>query len=464
MPAIAHPDELWQYLEPAHYLTTGRWVRAWEYRAGIRSWLIPAVLAGPMGVGQFIAPGTMLPVLLPRLLCALGSLGVVWAWYRFGALVGRRHALIAGIVAAIWSELLFYGPRTLSEPISLSLFMPAAWLLIGKGADAGRRHIAVAGLLLGLAVCARLQMAPIVGTLAIVGGGRDVHRWVPMIVGGIAALAISAGVDLVSGEVPFRWMIENFRINLIEHKSAAFGVEPWYWYLTQTVRNWGIASIAIVTLALVGVRRQPVLLLLALVHLAAHSLIPHKEMRFILPTLALFVLLASLGSGDLLARVTRNASPRAGKWTTIGMIAAWAICSGIAAVSGTSQKLWQAHRTILLAIRVAGADPAACGLGFFSPKPPAPANYSFYGRQTPIYNFSGPAATAEAAPWRASFNVAIAPLAAGAALGPAYRLTYCAPGRKGAPMEFCVYRRAGGCPTAAPERFEINAIMESAGH
>ncbi|QNQ09127.1 hypothetical protein [Sphingomonas alpina] len=464
IPAIAHPDELWQYLEPAHYLTNGTWVRAWEYRAGIRSWLIPLVVAGPMGIGHFIAPGTMLPILLPRFLCALGSLALVWTCYRFGALAGRRQALIAGIVAAVWSELLFYGPRTLSEPISLSLFLPAAWLLIGKGATVSQRQLALAGLLLGLAVCARLQMAPIVGALAIIGGGRDIRRWATMIAGGIAALAISAGVDLITGQMPFRWMIENFRINLIEHKSASFGVEPWYWYLTQTVRNWSIASVFIVPLALVGARRHPALLILALVHLAAHSVIPHKEMRFILPTLALFVLLASLGSGEVLARVTRTASRRTATWATIGTVATWTILSGIAAVSGSSQKLWQSHRTILLAIRAAGVDPAACGLAFFSPKPPAPANYSFYDRETPIYNFYGPDATSVAAPWRGAFNVAIAPLAAGAGLGPNYRATYCAPGRKGAPQEFCVFRRPGACPIAGPKQYEIEAVMRRWGH
>ncbi len=417
-----------------------------------------------MSIGHFVTPGTMLPVLLPRLLCALGSLGVVWTFYRFGALAGRRSALIAGIVAAIWSELLFYGPRTLSEPISLSLFLPAVWLLIGKGPAVSRNQLALAGLLLGLAVCARLQMAPIVGALAIIGGGRDGRRWIAMIAGGSAALAISAGVDLIAGQVPFRWMIENFRINLIEHRSAAFGVEPWYWYLTQSVRNWSIASLFIVPLALIGARRHPALLILALVHLAAHSLIPHKEMRFILPSLALLVLLASIGSGDLLARMTRAASRRAATWTTMGTIAAWTIMSGITAISGTSQKLWQSHRSILLATRAAGSDPASCGLAFLSAKAPAPANYSFYDRPTPIYDFSGPAAATDAAPWHGAFNVAIAPLAAKPDLSPAYQLTYCAPGRKDAPVEFCVYRRAGNCPIAAPQRFEVNAVMGRAGH
>src|SRR5512143_2896486 len=47
-PNIYHPDEVFQTLEPAHRLATGWGIVTWEWRVGIRSWLLPSILAGLM--------------------------------------------------------------------------------------------------------------------------------------------------------------------------------------------------------------------------------------------------------------------------------------------------------------------------------------------------------------------------------------------------------------------------------
>ena len=59
--AAHHPDESIQYLEQAHRLVFGYGVVPWEFRYFIRSWLIPLGLAGPMQVGEWIAPGDHVP-------------------------------------------------------------------------------------------------------------------------------------------------------------------------------------------------------------------------------------------------------------------------------------------------------------------------------------------------------------------------------------------------------------------
>ena len=58
--AIHHPDEAVQYLEQAHRLAFGSGLVPWEYRFGMRSWLLPVLLAGPMALGEVIAPGSLL--------------------------------------------------------------------------------------------------------------------------------------------------------------------------------------------------------------------------------------------------------------------------------------------------------------------------------------------------------------------------------------------------------------------
>src|SRR5690606_13575973 len=41
-----HPDEVYQFLEPAFFKVHGFGTRAWEWNVGLRNWAIPLVLAG----------------------------------------------------------------------------------------------------------------------------------------------------------------------------------------------------------------------------------------------------------------------------------------------------------------------------------------------------------------------------------------------------------------------------------
>ena len=55
---VLHPDEIMQYLEPAHRLVFGNGVTYWEFFYGARSWLVPGLVAGVLalcdaaGLGQ----------------------------------------------------------------------------------------------------------------------------------------------------------------------------------------------------------------------------------------------------------------------------------------------------------------------------------------------------------------------------------------------------------------------------
>ncbi|MEE7548470.1 4-amino-4-deoxy-L-arabinose transferase, partial [Xanthomonas sp. Kuri4-1] len=156
-----HPDEVWQYLEPAHHLAFGRWVVAWEYRDGIRTWLIPALLALPMTLGDALAPAGPLYLLLPRLLLVLLSLSVVACATAMGLRLSRLHGAMAGFATAVWAELVYFAPRAMSEPVSLALFFPAALLLTRAPARRTPGVYLAAGLLLGLCFSARFQLRAI---------------------------------------------------------------------------------------------------------------------------------------------------------------------------------------------------------------------------------------------------------------------------------------------------------------
>ena len=72
--SAAYPDEIWQYFEPAYRIIDGHSVVTWDQRDGLRSWLLPAMISGPMYLGHLIAPHTQAHLLAVRLFLACFSL------------------------------------------------------------------------------------------------------------------------------------------------------------------------------------------------------------------------------------------------------------------------------------------------------------------------------------------------------------------------------------------------------
>ena len=54
---VLHPDEIMQYLEPAHRLGFGNGVTYWEYFYGARSWLVPGLVAGVLKLFDIVGLG-----------------------------------------------------------------------------------------------------------------------------------------------------------------------------------------------------------------------------------------------------------------------------------------------------------------------------------------------------------------------------------------------------------------------
>ena len=114
---VLHPDEIMQYLEPAHRLAFGNGVVYWEYFYGARSWLVPGAVAGVLklfdavGLGQpwWYVDGVKL------VFCAL-SLAIPVGMYGFA----RRHfgeaaARVALVAGAFWYELAGFAHKPLTE-------------------------------------------------------------------------------------------------------------------------------------------------------------------------------------------------------------------------------------------------------------------------------------------------------------------------------------------------------------
>jgi GPI mannosyltransferase 3 len=452
--AVGWFDEIWQYLEPGWHLVAGPWVETWDFRAGIRSWLIPELLAAPMALGHALAPKSTLHLFFARLALAALSLVIVGAATALGLRLSRLHGLFAGLVAASWFELVFFAPRALSEPIGLALLMGAVWLLLARKAP-GPRDFAWAGLLMGLCFVVRIQYAPALLTLAVLTARTEWRRaWLPLVAGGLAALAIDAGANLAMGAVPFRWMWAAARVNLVEGRARAYGVLPVTGYATLIAGTWQLAVVPVLLLAWAGAKRYPVLLWIALVHLGFHSLIAHKEYRFVLASTALLAILAAIGTAELLRRVPRRRLVLAS-----GAAAMLWIGGSAAIAAGPFRPFWSLEADLADALERAGRPPGTCGLALYRPRDTVAGAYVLYRRATPIHVVRSPA---EAARHAAAFDVVVAPRAHAGELPAAYRLEHCArPGVSDAPG--CVLRRTGGC---TPDKTlpEINAMLRDSGN
>ena len=303
-PNVLHPDEIFQCLEPAWRMLGHDGIVSWEWRYGMRGWLLPSLMAGPVGLGDWVAPGGTGAFVVPRLVAALASLSIVASAWCFGARVSRTHAIIAALVAAIWFELVSFAPHTLSEPLATAVILPAALLL--THASLSQRHLVVGGALLALALVFRFQYAPAIALLALGACWRHWRNLIPLVAGASIALAFGGVADAAHGAVPFAWLIANVQQNLLHDRAAEFGVTPAITYLYSFWMMWSVALVLLLFAIWQGWRHAPLLLATAVANIAVHSLIGHKEYRFIFLSVALFIIIAALGSADWIQWLRAN--------------------------------------------------------------------------------------------------------------------------------------------------------------
>lgn len=325
---ISHADELMQYLEQASRIATGDGIRPWETRYGLRNELIPQLLALPLWIGGRLSPGTLAGFYLARATFAALTLIALWAAWRLGALVSRGHALAAMFVVAIWWQSVLFSDLLLSESLAAAILLLAAGLMLDERARPGA--LRWAGFLIGLGVLVRLQYAPFAAVLFLHSVWRDPARLRALVAGGLAAVALGAASDLARGAVPFAWVFVNFGMNVGEGRAARFGTSGPGYYLAEHYLHFGAAALAfVVACALASGRRYWPVLAAAVATVAAHSLIGHKEYRFVwIATLAL-LMLAGIGSLTIARFLVdhRRSGSAAGMLPLLATLAIWALLS-----------------------------------------------------------------------------------------------------------------------------------------
>jgi len=272
-----------------------------------------------MALARWCFADPLAGLVLIRVLLVAASLPIVWCAARWGErFYGRQGFWVAGGLAACWPDLWVMAPHALGEVMAADALVPAFYLASAEAKS--RRDVAVAGFLLGFCVVARLQVAPAVAVAGVALCGRQAWRWGVAVAAGAVPVAAAGVLDWMAWRQPFRSFWLNVDLNLWHNVASGFGAEPAGFYVALLALDWRWSLLGVAGLVWLGARRLPAAGLAVAVIVLTHSLIPHKELRFIFPAVALAVPVAGVG----LARVVQRVTARG--W--LKLAAAWVALAG----------------------------------------------------------------------------------------------------------------------------------------
>lgn len=278
--ALAHADEVFQYLEQGYRVVHGYGVTPWEYVYGIRNWLVGLFLAGLLWGLNLLGldtPATYGPAV--EVVFCLLSMSLPLAIHAFCRnTLGPRVAVIALAIACFWPDFLLFAAKPMPDALSTYTIFIALAMASGGG---GRARLIGVGFLAGLTIILRYQMLPFIGAFGLYYMYTLGARAIWPVLGLLMGLLLGGAIDAVTWWGPFSSFVENFRLNITYKISELFGKSSVLFYAGYfAINTLGLALPGLIGLALAWRRLWPYLLAAAIGFVAMH--IPaHKEYRFL---------------------------------------------------------------------------------------------------------------------------------------------------------------------------------------
>ena len=351
-----HPDEVYQYLEPAHRLVYGFGERTWEWRSGLRNWAAPGAIAGILrGLRALHEDGD--PRATAAVLFALGALGHGLGMLALFRIIerrsGRAAAALGVALLGTWLAYVIYAPRMLADALTLPPLLGALWHTL-RARDGGRlRAGLVAGGLLGLAVVLRYPSLVFAAPLgACLLGARRWRAAAGFALGGLAVAAALGVLDALT----WGGFLHSFLAYVAFNRPGgpagqAFGAKPWWWLALPL---GGMIPLVAVPGFVRGLRKPDVVVGCWFFYLACVALSPHKEGRFLLPLLPLGMAIAAGPVCATLGR-WRAARPKIAAPLALGWL-------GLSVLSPTLRWRVALDRDLLDAQVDVGRDPSLRGV------------------------------------------------------------------------------------------------------
>jgi hypothetical protein len=383
-PGFEHPDEIYQVLEQAHRLAFGNGFIPWEFDEGVRSYFWPGLLAGIFRAAEHVWPGSYL--LAGRLALSLFSLVVVWfSWAMLRRFTNPRAALIGAFLSAVWVELVYFGSKAHNEVMGAHLMLLGTYLAFPYFEGLRPARLVLGGFLLGLAFCLRIQLALVMlvfwFAILIVNGWR---RILYTTLGAALGAALAGFVDYLTLPYPFASIFGYYKINVIDGVSTIFGHAPWHFMILGFPRVWSGALVLFVWFGIEGVRKsRPMLLLVAMAAalVLAHSVVAHKEYRYVYPALPLLMIPIAAG----IDRVAGRLYPT-GAVTLAAVLAGIATLSLVVGAGGNFRAHFFRRYGETKAFEMVSRAPDACGVALHLVKWGETPGYTVLHRNIPLYD------------------------------------------------------------------------------
>jgi phosphatidylinositol glycan class B len=373
-----HPDEVFQFLEPAHGLAFGYRVSTWEWEVGLRNLAVPGVLAAVLEVGAGL--GLEHPWALVGLIwlacAAVQAMGTVALIRLLEERDGRGAALFGAGVFVTWGGWLLYAARPLGDALSVAPLLGAllwAWHARTRGTVWAGLWC---GLLLGAAFVIRYPSAVFGVPIAV--SLLASRRW-----RSLAGFAVGSGVVLLGLGV-LDWMTwgepwasawRYLQFNITSGSSAEqFGRKPVWWYLPILA---GMVPVLLSWHFVRGLARRDLLLGAFVLYFGVVSALGHKEARFLVPLIPLFVAIAAAPAWRDISRLRARSRAALG-----GVVGLFVLASALAA---TVQRPVGLRTEVIDAVVSAGREPGLTGLVIAGPAEWNTGGRFYLHREVPVF-------------------------------------------------------------------------------
>ncbi|KAL7648671.1 UNVERIFIED_CONTAM: hypothetical protein RMT77_000578 [Armadillidium vulgare] len=282
------PDETWQVTEVAHYFTYGYGYLCWEWREAIRSFIYPGFFSAIYYLLSLLnLDNTFVLINIPRVVSSvIFAVGDLYTIKFFAKLYGRgSRNWILIFLGTSWF-LMYCAPRTLSSCVEMTLLAIALYYFPWnhEKESLSTRYLLWGGL--GCAIRPTLAVFLLPFCVKHLLCQKNLQLLFRYIFNVFGILLLSIVLDsLFYGRltvVPWNFL----KFNLLSGLSSHYGKHPWHWYFTQ-----GLPVICGVHLIPIGFgvikyfKKYKKIFFPCLWGIVIHSLLEHKEFRFLLPIL-----------------------------------------------------------------------------------------------------------------------------------------------------------------------------------